>query len=167
MTAIADTSAINYLVLTEQVNLLRELYGRVIIPQAVFEELQKERAPRRVREWIVNHPDWLEVQQLSVEPDATLQKLGPGERAAIALAEELRATVLILDERDGRREASRRNLPVTGVLGIFKDAAERGLIDLPTVIHRLRQTSFRASPELLQYFLDQDIERSNIGRTLG
>lgn len=81
--------------------------------------------------------------------------LGAGERDAITLAEELRADRLLIDDRDGRRKASRRKLPVIGTLGVLAASAERGLLDLPEVIERLRTTTFRASPQLLTALLER------------
>jgi predicted nucleic acid-binding protein len=53
--------------------------------------------------------------------------LGEGEREAITLAMEHRQDALLLmDEGSGRREASRRNLRITGTLGVLNDAASRG-----------------------------------------
>ena len=52
MIVISDTSPINYLILIECVNVLPELYGRVVIPEGVFEELQRQSTPQVVREWI-------------------------------------------------------------------------------------------------------------------
>ncbi len=76
MIVIADTTPINYLVLIEQADVLRELYGRVVIPQAVFTELQSTGTPDAVREWMAESPDWLEVQRVNLTPDAALTKLG-------------------------------------------------------------------------------------------
>jgi len=159
MIVIADTTPINYLVLIKQVNVLREMYGRVLVPQAVFAELQSTDTPDAVREWIAKSPDWLEVQRVNLTPDAALTKLGAGEREAIALAQELQADAILMDERDGRQEAVRRNLRVIGTLRVLSDAAERGLLDLTKAFDDLQQTSFRASQELYQRFLDLDVER--------
>jgi predicted nucleic acid-binding protein len=52
MIVISDTSPINYLILIECVNVLPELYGRVVIPEGVFEELQRLSTPQVVREWV-------------------------------------------------------------------------------------------------------------------
>lgn len=46
MTVVSDTSPINYLILTDYVGVLYELYGRIVIPGKVFEELSSARAPR-------------------------------------------------------------------------------------------------------------------------
>ncbi len=159
MIVISDTTPLNYLIQIEHTFVLRELYGRVIVPQAVKEELRKDAAPFAVKTWISTPPDWLEVQLVS-RNDPALARLGAGEREAILLAQELLADALIIDERAGRFEANRRSLRVIGTLGVLDSAAERGLIDLPQTIERLMQTSFRASPELVQSFLDRDAARN-------
>ena len=56
MIVIADTTPLNYLVLIDQSHLLPQLYGRVLIPQAVYDELQQERTPAPVRAWVANRP---------------------------------------------------------------------------------------------------------------
>ena len=66
-----------------------------------------------------------------------------------------------MDEGSGRREAGRRNLRMTGTLGVLNDAASRGWLDLPSAFRRLQQTTFRASPSLLQDFLKRDAERKS------
>ena len=52
MIVIADTTPLNHLCLTDQVDLLQALYGRVIVPQAVLSELQARAAPSKVKAWI-------------------------------------------------------------------------------------------------------------------
>lgn len=159
MIVIADTTPLNYLVLIEQADVLRELYGRVLVPQAVLAELQSSDAPNVVRKWIAKTPEWVEVRQVTPILDAALRKLGSGESEAIALAQELHADAIIMDEKDGRQEAIQRNLRVIGTLRVLSDAAERGLLDLVKAFERLQMTSFRASQELYQRFLDLDEER--------
>jgi len=160
MIVIADTTPLNYLVLIDQSHLLPQLYGRVLIPQAVYDELQQERTPAPVRAWVANRPAWLEVRQASVPLDSELEELDRGEREAIALALELQADLLILDDRDARVEASRRNLVVIGTLRVLEDAAQLGLVDLPRALQRLQQTTFRASAYLVRALLDRDAERN-------
>ena len=153
MIVVADTTPVNYLILIEEIDLLPKLYGRVVIPRAVSEELMRPRAPIRVQEWMKKPPDWLEVLSPTSAVDATLSKLDAGERDAIALAEELSADQLIVDELLGRREAERRSLPVIGTVGVLREAAELGLLDLRSAFERLRQTSFHVSPAILASLL--------------
>jgi len=160
MIVIADTSPLNYLVLIGEAEILERLYGRVVVPEAVWRELQHPQAPVPVAQWIACRPAWLEIQQTKIPPDAGLRLLGEGEREAIILAQQYGPEALLLmDEGKGRREAQRRNLLITGTLGVLNDAASRGWVDLPSAFQRLQQTTFRASPSLLRGFLDRDRER--------
>jgi predicted nucleic acid-binding protein len=154
MIVVADTTPINYLILIEEIDVLPKLYGRVIILRAVSEELLRSRAPLKVQEWMKQPPYWLEVLSPTVVVDAKLAKLDAGERDAIALAEELSADQLIVDELLGRREAERRSLPVIGTIGVLREAAEMSLLDLRSTFERLRQTSFHVSPAILASLLN-------------
>ena len=153
MIVVADTTPLNYLILMEEIDVLPALFGRVLIPVAVREELLHKRASTKVRQWIERPPTWLEVRSPLIQADAELAKLDRGEREAIALAEELSANhiavQLIVDELSGRRVAEQRSLPVIGTIGILREAAEMGLLDLRDAFHRLQQTSFHISPALL------------------
>ena len=157
MIVIADTSPLNYLVLIGEAEILQRLYHRVIIPEAVLRELRHPETPSAVLEWIAHRPAWLEIERITAPPDPELRLLGEGEREAIILAEQHGPDVLLLvDEGKGRREAQRRNLRTTGTLGVLNDAVSRGWIDLSSAFERLRQTTFRASPSLLQSLLDRN-----------
>jgi predicted nucleic acid-binding protein len=150
MIVVADTSPLNYLILLGHAELLPRLYGEVLIPEAVALELLASEAPQNVREWISVPPSWLAVIPIGEEDLAKVTKqLDPGERAAIALAEHLRADVLLMDDAIGRSEARRRSFQVTGTLGVLRAAAELQLIDVRDVIERLRATSFYVDEELL------------------
>jgi len=153
MIVIADTTPLNYPVLIGQSNLLPRLHGRVLIPPTVYEELRAEGAPASVRDRAAHRPTWLEVRPAFLPLDVGLDA---GECEAIALALELKADLLIMDDRDARIEASRRNLTVVGTLRVLEDAAQLGLVDLPHGLRQLQQTTFRASAKLLQAVLDRD-----------
>jgi predicted nucleic acid-binding protein len=88
-----------------------------------------------------------------------LQQIDPGERAAILLAQEEPDVLLLIDDAVGRAEASRREIPNTGTLGVLRAAALRQLLDLPTALIRLAATNFRVSQSLIQELLDEDSER--------
>ncbi len=146
---VADTSPLNYLVLIEHINLLPELYGRVLIPESVLQELSAIEAPQCVRNWATNLPEWIEVFPAAPLPDAGLTRLHAGERDAISLALTVHADAVLMDERHGRQEAENRGLKPIGTLGVLVAAHNRGPIDLSAAIDALRQTSFHASPKLL------------------
>jgi predicted nucleic acid-binding protein len=154
MIVIADTTPLNYLVLIDYVGILPQLYGRVLIPPAVWQEFQRRETPEAVRAWLAQRPEWLEIRQVRRNPTLALGRLGAGEREAIALAEELRADRLILDDLTARRVAAQRNLTVIGTLGVLIEAAERGLVDFAEAIARLHATTFYLSPEVVEPLLD-------------
>jgi predicted nucleic acid-binding protein len=95
-----------------------------------------------VRAWIGAPPNWLEIVAPKQMPDPALAELDPGERDAILLAQEVGADEVIMDDLDGRREAERRHLPVTGTVGALRAAAKLGFIDLREALVRLRSTNF-------------------------
>lgn len=154
MIVVADTTPVNYLILIGEIEILPKLYGRVVIPLAVHEELKHSRAPASVREWVAAPPNWLEILSPAPITDASLADLDVGEREAIALAEQLSADQLIVDDSLGRREAERRGLPVIGTIGLLREASDEGLLDLRITIERLRQTSFHISEAILTRLLD-------------
>ena len=90
---VADTGPLNYLVLTGDFELLPKLFGRVLAPQAVCDELADRDAPTSVRSWVAQRPAWLEVRpNPDIRPDdTTTATLDRGERAAIALAFAVKA----------------------------------------------------------------------------
>jgi predicted nucleic acid-binding protein len=92
-------------------------------------------------------------------PGPVLHHLDKGEREAIQLAEELEADLIVIDERAGREEALKRNLPVIGTLGILELAAQHDLLDLPIVLAELKIHNFFMSPALEHDLIDRDARR--------
>jgi predicted nucleic acid-binding protein len=147
MIVVADTSPINYLVLIDQIDLLEQLYTRILIPSAVLAELKHPVAPRAVREWAINSPKWLEIQ--NPKTSVTLAQLDIGESEAIALAVEIHADFVLIDDLTGRQEAIRRGLKVAGTLSVLDEADLAGLVVFDDAVSELRKTSFRVSPAVL------------------
>jgi len=148
---IADTSPINYLVQMGEIEILPKLYGSILIPPSVRNELQHPRAPEAVRRWINQPPEWLQVRASSLTPDSELLEadIEVGERDAILLAQELAADELIMDDLRGRREAERRRMSVTGTIGVLRAAAELELLDFRDAVGRLLRMKFRIEKRFL------------------
>ena len=83
-------------------------------------------APKIVRDWADNAPAWLEV--LSPTSNLILPKLDQGENEAIALATEVHAELVLIDEQAGRQEALRRGLKVAGTLSVLDEGDQVGLV---------------------------------------
>src|ERR1700691_3020479 len=111
---VADTSPIFYLLSIDQINLLPKLFGKVLVPGAVHQELCHPAAPHLVRDWVVRLPAWAEVRTVESPEDPVLRQLGPGESAAITLAIAVRADLVLIDERKGTSVALGKGLEVTG-----------------------------------------------------
>jgi len=109
-------------------------------------------------------PEWMTVRSPRTALPELSPVLGEGEREAIALAEELAADVLLVDDEAARLEAARRSIAVQGTLGILDLAAEHGfLTNLPGALEKLRSTNFRASKRLFDFFLERDAQRRRTG----
>ena len=159
MLVMADTSPLHYLVLIEHTAIMPSLFGRVIIPPAVAEELQRPRTPTLVRAWMASPPAWLEMRPPQQPLVTTTLRLGAGEREALSLARELQADLVLLDDLEAREEAERHALAVMGTLRALELAAERGLLDFPAAITKLEATSFHMPAPLVQDMLARDAAR--------
>jgi predicted nucleic acid-binding protein len=145
---VADTGPVNYLVLSGQIDLARDLYGTLLIPPAVHRELLDARAPAAIQQWATTLPTWVEVRP---PKDASrFTELGPGEREAISLALEIKADFLLIDETKGRATAVQHGVPVKGTLGLLEEADVRRLADLPQSLAKLRATGIFLSEEIVQ-----------------
>jgi predicted nucleic acid-binding protein len=145
---VSDTSLLHYLVECEVVDVLSALFEEVLIPPAVYRELQHPRTPTKVRVWANSLPSWVRFQAPK-SLDNSLE-VDEGEKEAICLAREIRAVAVLMDDRKGRVEAERQGLRVAGTIGLLEAAATRGLLDFSAVIRRLRQTNARLDGKLIQ-----------------
>lgn len=154
MIVVSDTSPICYLLLINQIDILRTLYSSVTISKTVANELRASESPPVVKHWIANPPDWLQIQSIETPQEIELEKLDPGEREAILLAEKINANLVILDDKAARQIAMKRGLKIIGLLGILKDASRSSLLDLKTTFERLREVGFWVAPSLLERLLE-------------
>jgi predicted nucleic acid-binding protein len=154
MIVVADTSPLNYLILLGRIDVLEVLYGRILIPHAVHDEMLSPKAPESVRAWAISPPEWLNTVSPSVTSVTPLPRLDRGETEAIALAGELSADWLLIDEAAGRDEAGRQGIQTIGTLGVLREAHRSGLLDLRESVEEIVRLGFRVSPSLLQRLLD-------------
>lgn len=129
MIVVSNTSPITNLAAISQLALLQQLYGTIVIPQAVYDEMAG--VGRVVASSVeVQTKLWIQAQQVAnkVLVISLQLELDGGEAEAIALAIELKADLLLLDERRGRTVASRFGLKFTGILGVLIEAKHKGEI---------------------------------------
>jgi predicted nucleic acid-binding protein len=154
MIVVADTSPVSYLAELELTELLHRLYGTVLIPEEVHLELTKAGAPELTRYWANNLPDWVEIRRAQSVIRNELAMLDVGERAAIQLALEVTAELLLIDEIKARQIATRVfGFRVAGTLAVLRDSHNAGWIDGRAAFTKLcENTSFYHSPELDRAF---------------
>jgi predicted nucleic acid-binding protein len=165
---VADTSPLFYLFTIGHLELLPQLFGRVLIPDAVHMELSHPHAPAPLRQWARSYPGWVEIRMVDPGAEAICFPSGPGplgagELAAITLAVGLSADLILIDERKGTMAAVERGLESTGTLGILRRASQLRMIDLEDAFLRLKRTSFRYRQEILDRLLDEARTQRNPG----
>jgi predicted nucleic acid-binding protein len=148
---VVNATPIIGLALIDQLPLLQSLYREVLIPEAVRSEVMTGGA-RRVGVVQLEGATWIRTVALRDPGRADLlSDLDRGEAEVIALAQELTASLVIIDERLARRHARRLGLPLTGTLGVLLRAKERGLIPrVAPFIHGLRAGGVRLSAGLVR-----------------
>jgi uncharacterized protein len=148
---VSNTSPISNLAKVGQLELIQQLYGMILIPTAVYEELLDERAGETVIT-AVQSAIWLGIQPVQNQElvSELRNRVNLGEAEAIALAVEVEASRLLIDERLGRQAATDLGLKITGVLGILLSAKRQNLIMAvkPIMDDLMIQASFRISSQL-------------------
>jgi predicted nucleic acid-binding protein len=107
-------------------------------------------------------PAWITVQ--TPKSINLVLDLDAGELEAICLAQEIKAAAVLMDDRAGRKAAIRCGLAVIGTIGLLEQAAAGGLLELPQVMERLRQTNARLDPALIRGALERDKVRKQVRR---
>ena len=155
----ADTGPLIALARVGRLHLLRRLYRQVVIPPAVHGELAiGSGRPGATALADTLAAGWISVQ-LVADHQAVLQlgqDLDLGEAEAIALAEQLDARFLLIDEAAGRRIARRRGVPVTGVASVLLSAKASGaVVAVGPIIEELSSAGYRLSSRLVSSVLER------------
>jgi predicted nucleic acid-binding protein len=153
MLVVSDATPIHYLVLIDEIHLLRELYGRIVIPEAVVKELSVPKTPSAVRNWIASMPEWTSVGTIRRPASLPFASLGLGERQAIALARKSRRSILLTDDLKARNAAESVNIQVVPTIRVLSAASALSLLDLEDALRRLQQTNFRVAREIIDQIL--------------
>ena len=156
MIVVADTSVILNLALVGQADLLATVFGEVLVPPAVESEFTRLAASTG-RFAGLRLPNWVEIREpKSIAPAITRHtELHPGESEALALALEIHADGVLIDEAAGRAVALELGLTPIGVLGILVRAKRHGQLSAvgPLIDALLEGAQFRAAPELVREVL--------------
>ncbi|AHM62816.1 hypothetical protein D770_22855 [Flammeovirgaceae bacterium 311] len=147
---IADTSCLILLYKIDELDLLCQLYGKVIITQDV------------ANEFIHRVPDWIEISQdVDKQLQALLElELDKGEASSISLALKIRNATLILDDLKARKVADKLELIYTGTFGMIVKSKLAGIIEsVKPIIVKIKGTNFRISEKIIEETLREAGER--------
>lgn len=126
---VSDTSCIGYLIQINLLHLLQILYGEIIIPVSVNDEILQLANKRDILSEFKN-ADWIKIYSAhnlsNVEDYENI--LDRGELEAISIAIELNADLLIIDEKLGRIVATTIGFDITGLVGILITSKNKNLI---------------------------------------
>lgn len=151
---ISNTTPLLSLLKIDQLDILRQLYGEITIPFAVFEEIEMGREKPYYQ--VLTTLSWLHIESVG-DPKARFyfNDLDKGEAEVIILSQELNTDLVIIDEILGRHHAKRLNLALTGTLGILLKAKSTGIIAAVTpLIHELEQKGSWFNPKLIAKALE-------------
>ncbi|PPK86732.1 hypothetical protein CLV84_3668 [Neolewinella xylanilytica] len=152
MIIVSDTSTITNLLQINRLDILKSLYGNIVIPPGVRRELYRIEGQKT----IIDKLDWISTeyphdQQLIAE---LLEDLDLGESEAIALAIELDAEYLIIDEYKGRAIAEKKGVKIVGLLGILIAAKTCGHIEsIKSLLETIMSNGFRLNSSLVDKVL--------------
>jgi uncharacterized protein len=158
MIVVSNTTPLIGLAVIGQFDLLAHLFGKIIIPAAVYEEavlFGREQGGARQE---VSESNWIEVisvqDELAVE--VLLDELDRGEAETIVLARELNAAWALMDEKKGRRKLTAMGIPKVGTVGLLLKGKQSGYLDhLQPYLEQLRQEGFSLSQKVMDDALRQ------------
>lgn len=155
MRVVSDSTPLIHLAKIGRLELLREFFGEIIIPEAVYRECVLEGGESEDAKAIKN-AGWIKVEKISDERlrHTLMLELDEGESEAIVLALEKNAELILIDDYDGREVARALGLRVVGTIGILLRAKFRGEIEsLKNELEKLKATGFWLSEELYERIL--------------
>ncbi|MCE4617475.1 MAG: DUF3368 domain-containing protein [Desulfurococcales archaeon] len=150
---VSNSSVIIALARIFRLDLLEKLFGKILIPEAVWREIAAEGKPGHEK---IMRANFIHIGKAGNRRLVTLLEefVDSGEAEAIVLALELNADILLVDDHDARDLAKKLGLQVMGTLGVIALAKYRRLIpDAKPIIDTLVESGFWISRRLLEEFL--------------
>ena len=138
-----------------EIELLRDYFGKISIPNAVYDEVVVNGGLLYGAE-DVKKADWIFVEEVEnkLAVESLSMYLGAGESEAIVLAKE-KECLLVIDDGDGRKAAKNMNINITGTVGILLKAGKDGKIDLQETLDELNSYGFRLSESVRDFVLSK------------
>lgn len=151
---VSNTTPIISLLKIGRLEILKDLYKEIYIPQEVFSEIE---AGKHKKNYLnLSEFEWIKIEQIQDRKSiAYFLDLDKGEAEAIILATEIEADLILLDEALGRFHAKNTGLKVTGTIGVLIKAKKKGLIsEVKPLIFELREQGIWLSDGLIDRILE-------------
>ena len=150
MKVVANATPLIALSMIQRLDLLRQLFDQVIVPEAVYQEVVIKGAGRPGADALAQ-ADWIQMRSPQAVPtlEPLLLGLDVGEIQVLLLAWEIKPDWVLIDERVGRRVARAMGLPVKGTLGILLAAVLAELLspkEALDAVQQLVEGGIRISP---------------------
>ncbi len=157
MKIVSDSTVLIGLSKIEKIDLLKDIFNKIYIPEAVFQEVTENNGHRAGAK-IVKEAPWILTKQIIDHSymNFLITVLDRGEAEVLVLAKEIRADLVLLDELKARKSAVRAGFKVMGVIGILIAAKQLGLItNIGFYIDKLQREKFRLCKKIVQKALKQ------------
>lgn len=159
MIIVSDTTPIISLIKADKLNLLKEIFGEVYIPSAVYHELTCY--PATVEKEIIDITNNQFLRVLEVENQLAVyllreqMNLGAVESEAIVLAKTIQADLMLVDEKKARRISKEMGISITGTIGLLLCARNTGYINnIKPILDKMIEQKFRISERLYNEILE-------------
>lgn len=148
MKVVSNSSPLIVLYNCGQLGILQQLFGQVIIPEAVYQEVVHNTKNRQQSE-VIAHCDFIQVHPITAQPFSFSHKIDRGEIEAIILASALKADYLLLDDKRAQKEAKLQEITFIPTFAVLLKAAQKSIIaDFDAVLTELQQKSIFLSRDL-------------------
>ena len=156
MIVVSDSTPLITLMKAGRLDILKSLFGGILLPEAVFTELTSNNTFSDEAD-LIRKSDFIKIVKVAnLDRVAFLQRvtgLDRGESEAIVYADESKADLLLMDEAAGRKVAQNMKLPMTGSVGILVRAYQTGMIsagEIDDAFDRIRKSNRYISEKLIQ-----------------
>jgi len=158
MIVISDSSPLIALAIIEKLDILLELFAKIYVPEAVYQEVARTDKPfaEELRFFLTGNTksvkNKMAVKMLSAD-------VGAGEAETIVLALEQQPAIVLIDDLKARKFAKMNGLKIIGTMGILLKAKKEGLIkEIKSMISKLLANDIRISKKIIEISLQAAIE---------
>jgi uncharacterized protein len=152
---VSNTTPLISLLKLDRLEILNKIYSEICIPSAVYNEIEAGRDKPFYRD--LSKIDWIKI--IEIQNQNALKyflDLDSGEAEAIVLATEIKADLIIMDEKLGRFHAKHADLKVTGIIGVLIKAKQQGIItEIKPLLSELIEKNIWIGDKLMNEILTQ------------